>query len=606
VGAETDGAWFRSPTTALAASGGAGLVLGGLKATFQDAVETGQVIAGIVQYPVDNPYFLYHTKVFSIVNQFSAVLLTLLGSEKVASFVVSALMGMLAIQAASMVVFMVNRDARLAVGGGLLVYFTSYLGYQVLYHIFPPFGISSTYGVLGLSFTVLTIALLGAGCERAAMFCLGLAPAVHPSYGVWLYLVTGLSLLVQRDQARRLLRAGRWHFAAGFALALSCLLHQLHLMRYLPAMDPERKRQYFLAFLESFDYHRQKFYWDRAAQRFKFLHDGVIFCIFSVAAGGIGLRLFRERPALRLVARLVVLSGVLSLVVAGITHLDPERVPMWVLAFMPGRYVNIGNYLLAPFLLGVLTSREGGRVPGSRWLFLLMLLSAATMIAPLRHAALAAILLALAAGSLAPPAGAEAEPGRVARLLARFRAGPGPAAPGHGACMGLFLGVFLLVYLQSMGPGQFVSAFFHSREQFDYCFRNAFFEEVAKRRGMLVTSTDVMGAALFTRRPVLLNVGSAFDGFSMVPESGDAFNHILRRVYGVDLLAAPRGVIYAGELDPRLYRGLWERRTVAEWQDLRREFGVTEVLADADWRLALPQAASDGNLALFPIPGGPP
>ena len=49
-------------------------------------------------------------------------------------------------------------------------------------------------------------------------------------------------------------------------------------------------------------------------------------------------------------------------------------------------------------------------------------------------------------------------------------------------------------------------------------------------------------------------------------------------------------------------RTLWENRTRAEWQDIRREFGVTDILTDSGWRLHLPVIARSDDYMLYGIP----
>ena len=43
--------------------------------TWHICVETAQVVAGLVRYPAENPFYIYHTKLWSLVIQICAVLL---------------------------------------------------------------------------------------------------------------------------------------------------------------------------------------------------------------------------------------------------------------------------------------------------------------------------------------------------------------------------------------------------------------------------------------------------------------------------------------------------------------------------------------------------
>ena len=72
-------------------------------------------------------------------------------------------------------------------------------------------------------------------------------------------------------------------------------------------------------------------------------------------------------------------------------------------------------------------------------------------------------------------------------------------------------------------------------------------------------------------------------------------NPALKSVYGVDLLGAT-------ETSLEKVNTLWESRALSEWQDIRNEFGATDVLVWSENRLQLPQIASDDQFALYHIP----
>src|SRR5262245_21322790 len=169
----------------LAVTGIAGFHAG--MVTFPDwqvAVETAQVVAGIVSYPPDNPFYLYHLKLWTILHQIGALLLQAGLSEIALSKAVSGLLGMVSFQAIAMVVYALSRDALLAIGSVFLVAFTRTAEYGVIYPIYL-MGTPHTYGVIGLSLIALIAGLAGAGWYRTSGFLLGIAPAVHPSLGAW-------------------------------------------------------------------------------------------------------------------------------------------------------------------------------------------------------------------------------------------------------------------------------------------------------------------------------------------------------------------------------------------------------------------------------------
>ena len=161
---------------------------------WQVAVETAQVIAGIVRYPVDNPFYLYHLKLWTILHQICALLLQAGMSEIALSKIVSGLLGMVSFQAIALIVYALSRDALLAIGSAFLIAFTRTAEYGVNYPIYL-MGTPHTYGAIGLSLIALVAGLTGAGWYRTAAFVLGIAPAVHPSLGAWFVMTMGAAAM---------------------------------------------------------------------------------------------------------------------------------------------------------------------------------------------------------------------------------------------------------------------------------------------------------------------------------------------------------------------------------------------------------------------------
>jgi hypothetical protein len=58
----------------------------------------------------------------------------------------------------------------------------------------------------------------------------------------------------------------------------------------------------------------------------------------------------------------------------------------------------------------------------------------------------------------------------------------------------------------------------------------------------------------------------------------------------------------SGRIPPLAHRRIWESYPPEKWGRIRHEFGVTQVLAYADWSLQLPVAAQSRRLLLYDIP----
>jgi hypothetical protein len=126
------------------------------------------------------------------------------------------------------------------------------------------------------------------------------------------------------------------------------------------------------------------------------------------------------------------------------------------------------------------------------------------------------------------------------------------------------------------------------------------YAEISKGKGLLLTAADITLVQLYTRRPVLFD-GVWLDGFAYVPESGPELNKILRQVYGFDLLKPPpekyrnRGAI------PKIHKDLWEHRTLKQWRDIKKRYGVFDILTHSDWNLNLPIVIQNEKYMLYYI-----
>jgi len=123
-----------------------------------------------------------------------------------------------------------------------------------------------------------------------------------------------------------------------------------------------------------------------------------------------------------------------------------------------------------------------------------------------------------------------------------------------------------------------------------------------QRSGMLLVVPRMWLVQLRTRRAVLLN-GEAMNQITYVPESGPAMNHIVKRVYGDDILTPrPQWWQNWGGLMEHSGFELWQARDTADWRRLGREFGFTNVLTGREWKLQLPVVAHSEKLILYGVP----
>jgi len=111
------------PIGVLIVSGVLGFAVGAIKfPTWQVAVESAQVVAGIVQYPAGNPFYIYHVKLWTILHQICAVLLLSGVSEISLSIALSGLLGMVSFQALAMIVYALSADIVLSIAAPFVIF----------------------------------------------------------------------------------------------------------------------------------------------------------------------------------------------------------------------------------------------------------------------------------------------------------------------------------------------------------------------------------------------------------------------------------------------------------------------------------------------------
>lgn len=80
-------------------------------------------------------------------------------------------------------------------------------------------GTFHTYGVLGLSALMLALAMLGSGWYHLGGLVIGVAPAVHPSLGLWLWVIVAVADAWDCKALRPACRLALPYVAAGCGIA---------------------------------------------------------------------------------------------------------------------------------------------------------------------------------------------------------------------------------------------------------------------------------------------------------------------------------------------------------------------------------------------------
>jgi len=539
-------------------SGLMGLCFGLSRATWQNSVEVAQVLAGVIRYPLDNPQYIYSIKACSLINDLSAVLLLVTGSEMMASIIISGLLGMISFQALAMVIFTVNRDIYISLMGVLFIYLMNYIGKGVSYPIHF-LGILYTYGVIGPFFSILVIALLGAGEYRSGFFILGLLPFVHAAWAVWIWAVLFGAALFDIKFFIKILKEFYPYFLGGLLISLAGAGYHLYLMRDLPVIEPAVKRQYLLNFIRHWDFHRLKFYWDYEHGTLSFAKPGIMIGLYSVVIGFFGLKQFKESPQVSLFLRIIVLSGILSLCAGAVTHLPLENIPMSFLLLIPGRFVNLSNIVCAALLVGIFTSTSMRKHKINYFVFMgVVVLNAVLFLhQPFVAGISAGVLFCWFFYVVVIGGRRQSEERFITKTAGGFFQG---GVRYRATLLGIMI-VFLLIHLPNKGLNKALG--FQQRKFLDRT-RSDFLDRMGKREGMMLITTEFNNISLKTRRPVLLRPGQ-LDTLIYAPESSLIMDRLLKKIYGVDLFNPPETAkVYKGEVRSLVYKTLWENRTLSE------------------------------------------
>jgi hypothetical protein len=311
----------------------------------QVAVESAQVLAGIVQYPPGNAFYIYHTKVWTVLHQVTALFLYAGISELAMSRVISGIMGMAALQALGMVVYALSRNVLLAPAAALVILLT---GAAEGFAVYPValIGTGHTYGALGLSLFVLMLGLYGAGCHRSAALLLGLAPSMHPGLGLWLWIVVLVALLWEGRAALPRALHDLKYVALGLTVSAASLAVHVAFMADIPDVSPAETARYLNAFVAFWDFHRAPL---------SLVSTPMAFNVAAMAVALAGLTaLKRSLPGNALfLLRAVFVCGALGIVAVFVSWIPPEHLPRILLLLMPSRLLIVNTMMLVAVAAGL-------------------------------------------------------------------------------------------------------------------------------------------------------------------------------------------------------------------------------------------------------------
>jgi hypothetical protein len=617
---------------------------------WQTATESAQVQAGLVVYPADNSFGMYHHKLWTLVVQCAALGLAAGAREDGVNLAMTGAMGALSFVGISLVTWVFSRHTLVSLAAPFFVWAARLYALGTTYTIWI-FGSPHTFGITGTAYGIFCLALLGLGYTRGLALALGLSPAVHPSIGAWLWGVTLLTLLFEPRRALARVREHGVFFLMGLGVTLVSFAHHLVLSRGLPTLPTSEKRRYIESFITWWDDHRHPV---------PIASAGVLSGFMTACLGGVWLRLAPNTldPNARMALRAATVAATMALVSSVLSHTQPW-LPLWVKAAMPWRNMNISALAFPAIALG-LAAKEESRDARLRPLMPLLVvasLALLTVIVPgwvpplaeldfgltqvsrehisvLTPAGCAALLIfvrlreAWVARSPATDATARFQwarellplsSGAVLLLVCAWALSPGqhpflwPLAVSWGA---LFAAAALLAALPGSLRGRLSGLVVYvilalavwktaldaqlGWTRLPVRYRDpesaVMLDRASRLPGLLLIASNLSYFQLRTRRPVLL-FGHALNTLPYVPESGPAMEGVLREVYGIELTnpGRPRHHGLATEDG----RSLWESRSSAEWRALARRYHLGGIITYQNWNLNLPRVAQTRWHALY-------
>lgn len=546
----------------------------GRRAEWQVPLETAQVQSGLVTYPLDSPMHYFHTKSWSLLNQLAGTILAASGSEFAASMLLEGLVGATSFAGIFLIVYSISRNRVAALLLPMLMYSLSLVGAAVAYPI-ALLGTDSSYGILGLSYMLLTVGLLGSGYYRSGACLAGISPAIHPTMGAFCTGIALLSVVANTSFFRpHRARLTTW-FLTGLCVTFASLGWQLHSAGDLPELAAPLKLSYLKAYIRYHDYHRTAGDWGSPGVAL-----GALAAVLSLLLG-------RQKTAAP-GTKLVCYSIIFSLLAAFTLVIAADNVPsLYVLNILiPWRYTNYANLCILPLCLGILANDTADRHRLRALLFILAISACFAMRIfqiQAENILFASLLLLTLAYTVIP--------------LPDL---PGKRPEKPAAWRDLFsVTLILLLCARQVIPG--IEALPSRRAALADRTNTPVLQQISERPGILLTAGSMHDIQLVTRRPVLLD-GYALDIFPYVLDTAPRFNDILREIYGLDILAPPPDGIGNLGIITYFHQGIWEQRSCREWQAIRKKFAVTDVLTHDMWQLQLPEVARGSGFILYSIP----
>lgn len=523
-----------------------GCLIGYLMPNAHVAVEQGQVLAKLVDYAPTNPWYVYQAKLWNFWGQLSALGLSLGISEIGMSIVLSCLAGAIFSTSVALIGLSITKNTAFSLMMPFILLQILLLddklslkagfGYPLMF-----VGDRHTYGMIGMSYAVLVLALFILKKDRIGFLFLGFSVMMHPSLGIWTHVTIALYVLSDYRNIVDWIKKGTL-VSIGYAVSIFSFIWQRSSFT-VPYLSADIEEKYLKTIVENYSIHSDYVLYLNTPMGY-FLLLIFLTCITWFYIGNYS---YRARHSFKLVI-LVTFIGVLG----HIFSVFPNYISNLVHVLLPNRFLNIAIYLFAPILLAIL--------------FLFLFQIVVTSVTDCRLSA---------------------------KHKARLVLGLRTTIIFLSSCYLLFTFNNALINFEKLNKAAFGR------------FSDPVYVEAQKREDLLLVSASNVGfntssLQLFSGRPIVLNP-LALDNLLYTVEAAPQTDEIFREIYGIDFFRKNiLARIGQGKTDAN---DIWTERSIDEWVALADKFGFSQVLTHPGLELKLPIAAqNEDGVTLYQIP----
>jgi len=546
-----------------------GFLVGVAHSTWQVVAESSQVLAGIAKYPTANPFYIYHLKSWTILNQLGALFLYLGGTEKILSMVVSGMMGMVYFMGFSVFVFALCQNSLFAL---LTPFIMHFLDLDTDFGVTYPFQITDsmhTYGVIGQGFAFLVIALFCAKKFKAGGFLLGISLSIHPAIGGFLCLTLFLGFCWSyKSHLSSFFVALKYFFLGTLLTALSFYFYS-EFSEQIPVISDSLAADY--------RYISAK-YWSHHRGPISTLSIGILIGIVSFLFISILILFFKENVPehTHFPLRVLMVAGTIGLVGCLTTFFPPDIFHPLVTAVMPSRWLNIDIIGFIPLFVGI-----SGWYKKNTWvqvnlvIFISVLALILTFHPPSNWGRFVLGILIFSSFSLIILL---KNLFGIVNLLNRLQFNAN--SPRKLA--------LTILFLISIGMGgESINAWGTHKARLLNWNNDPMFKKMHEKQGYILLDPRLaLPIQLYTQKPVLF--ASSLSSVSYIPVIGPLVESIMKDIFNEDLFNPSEEAKKSRGIPVDIVKSLWETRTAGEWKKIGENFGIVTIITFSDWKLQLP------------------